>query len=241
MRDTTKYIVTFVLIMTGIVAFILAGMNTFLKPIHDLNEAVYNKKSILLSIEDEFDTPVSAMTVEQVQEIFNSDQMESLAIDAEGNVVEGVSAEEVLLEAELKKTKADQRYPMYVYEKSDGSKIYIISIRGQGLWDAIWGSVALEEDLSTIVGASFDHAGETPGLGAEIKDNPSFPERFVGKKIYDEEGDFTSVQVVKGIINQPHHQVEAISGATITMNGVTEMLRNGIQNYEPYFQKIQQQ
>lgn len=239
MRDTTKYIVTFVLIMTVVVAFILAGMNTFLKPIHDLNEAVYNKKSVLLSISNEFETPVASMTAQEVQDIFDT-RIDELAVDAEGNEVEGLSAEEVILETELKKPKAEQRYPMYVYNKEDGSKIYIISVRGQGLWDAIWGSVALQEDLSTVEGASFDHAGETPGLGAEIKDNPSFPASFVGKKIYDEEGNFTSIQVVKGMLQRPEHQVEAISGATITMNGVTDMLERGIQNYEPFFEKIEQ-
>ena len=239
MRDTTKYIVTFVLIMTVIVAFVLAGMNTFLKPIHDLNEAVYNKKSVLLSISGEFDTPVADMSAQQVQDIFDT-KIEELAVDAQGNVVEGLSAEEVILEAELKKPKEEQRYPVYVYSKDDGSKIYIVSVRGQGLWDAIWGSIALQEDLTTIEGTSFDHAGETPGLGAEIKDNPSFPASFVGKEIYDEEGNFTSVQVVKGMIQQPKHQVEAISGATITMNGVTAMLDRGLQNYEPYFEKIQE-
>lgn len=239
MRDTTKYIVTFVLIMTVVVAFILAGMNTFLKPIHDLNEAVYNKKSVLLSISNEFETPVASMTAQEVQDIFDS-RIDELAVDAEGNLVEGLNAEEVVLETELKKPKAEQRYPMYVYNKEDGSKIYIISVRGQGLWDAIWGSVALQEDLNTVEGASFDHAGETPGLGAEIKDNPSFPASFVGKKIYDEQGNFTSIQVVKGTLQRPEHQVEAISGATITMNGVTDMLERGIQNYEPFFEKIEQ-
>lgn len=225
--------------MTVVVAFILAGMNTFLKPIHDLNEAVYNKKSVLLSISNEFETPVASMTAQEVQDIFDT-RIDELAVDAEGNEVEGLSAEEVILETELKKPKAEQRYPMYVYNKEDGSKIYIISVRGQGLWDAIWGSVALQEDLSTVEGASFDHAGETPGLGAEIKDNPSFPASFVGKKIYDEEGNFTSIQVVKGMLQRPEHQVEAISGATITMNGVTDMLERGIQNYEPFFEKIEQ-
>lgn len=240
MRDTTKYIVTFVLIMTVVVALILAGMNTALKPIHDLNETVYNKKSVLLSISDEFDTPVNDMSAQEVQDIFDT-QIDNVVIDAEGNVVEGVNADEVLLETEYKKPKAEQRYPLYIYNKDDGSKIYIISVRGQGLWDAIWGSLALEEDLNTVAGASFDHAGETPGLGAEIKDNPTFPESFEGKKIYNDQGNLTSIEVVKGIIQQPEHQVEAISGATITMNGVTAMLERGLENYQPYFEKIQEQ
>lgn len=221
--------------MTVIVAFILAGMNTFLKPIHDLNEAVYNQKSILQSISEEFDKPIAAMTANEVDSIFTN-EMESLVIDKEGQIIEGVHADDISLEVQLKLPENDQKYPLYIF-KGNGKTIYILGVRGQGLWDAIWGNVALNDDLKTIVGVSFDHAGETPGLGAEIKDNPNFPSQFKGKTIFDESGDFTSVQVVKGIVREPSHQVEGISGATITSDGVTDMLYKGIENYEPYLEK----
>lgn len=224
--------------MTVIVAFILAGMQTILKPVHDLNAAVYNKKSVLLSIADEFDKPIGAMTVKEVQNVFDK-QIDEVVVDANGNVVDDEKAEEIVMANELKKPKDEQHYPIYIFNKEDGSKIYIVSVRGQGLWDAIWGNIALNEDLETISGVSFDHAGETPGLGAEIKDNPAFPAQFKGKEIYNDQGEYTSVQVVKGIIRQPDHQVEGISGATITSDGVTKMLYSGLQNYEPYFEKIQ--
>jgi len=225
--------------MTVIVAFILAGMQTVLKPVHDLNAAVYNKKSVLLSIADQFDKPIGAMSAKEVQDIFNN-KIEELVVDPEGNIVEGEKAEDINMADQLKKPKSEQHYPLYIYSQDDGSRIYIVSVRGQGLWDAIWGNIALGQDLETIVGASFDHAGETPGLGAEIKDNPSFPSQFIGKEIYDDQGDYTSVQVVKGVVRQPQHQVEGISGATITSRGVSDMLYSGIKNYEPYFEKIQQ-
>lgn len=237
MRNT-NYIIRFVLIMTVLVAFILAGMETVLKPIHELNAAVYNKKSVLLSIADQFDKPIESMTTQEVQDIFNND-IEELVVDPEGNIVEGERAEDINMADQLKRPKAEQHYPLYVYNQEDGSKIYIVSVRGQGLWDAIWGNIALKQDLKTIVGASFDHAGETPGLGAEIKDDPGFPTQFIGKGIYDDKGEYTSVQVIKGIIRQPQHQVEGISGATITSRGVSDMLYSGIKNYEPYFEKIQ--
>lgn len=225
--------------MTVIVAFILAGMNTFLKPVHELNEAVYNKKSVLLSIADQFDKPIGGMSVKEVQDVFDKD-IEEIVVDAEGNIVDGEKAEDISMEVELKKPANEQHYPVFIYNADDGSKIYIVKVRGQGLWDAIWGNIALDSDLKTIDGASFDHAGETPGLGAEIKDNPAFPAQFVGKEIYDDQGDYTSVEVVKGVIRQPEHQVEGISGATITSNGVTDMLYTGLKNYEPYFEKLQQ-
>src|SRR5690606_7287922 len=119
----------------------------------------------------------------------------------------------------------------YVYAGDDGKKFFILSVRGSGLWDEIWGNVALEEDLRTLAGASFDHKGETPGLGAEIKDNPAFSAQFLGKTIYDQTGEFTSVTVRKGGAKDPANEVDGISGATITCNGVTEMLDRGIQYY----------
>ena len=107
-----------------------------------------------------------------------------------------------------------------------------------GLWDAIWGYIALQSDMKTIVGAAFDHAGETPGLGAEIKDNPTFPARFKGKEIYTEGGKYVSVGVIKGGARDPKHEVDGISGATVTADGVSKMLYDGIKYYEPYFKSI---
>jgi Na+-transporting NADH:ubiquinone oxidoreductase subunit C len=110
-----------------------------------------------------------------------------------------------------------------------------MSVRGNGLWDKIWGYIALKDDFNTIVGTSFGHVAETPGLGAEIKDNPNFSKQFVGKKIY--EGDeYVSVAVLKGGSRRNAHQVDGISGATITSRGVDEMLYKGISPYLPYFE-----
>jgi Na+-transporting NADH:ubiquinone oxidoreductase subunit C len=224
-----------VAVLTMVVALVLSLLATGLKPIHDRNEAIYNKKAILSAIESDLGQKASAMGADQVQKIFD-DQIEQVVVDMQGNVVEGVKADEIDMAKEKKKPVAQQRLPVFIY-KGQAGKIYIISVRGSGLWDEIWGSIALKDDFNTITGATFDHKGETPGLGAEIKDNPKFPKEFVGKKIYDDNGDYVSVQVKKGAITDPAHQVDAISGATITSNGVTEMLKRGIKYYEPYFEK----
>ncbi len=230
---STRYIVVFVAVLTMIVALILSLLATGLKPVHDRNEAIYNKKAILSAIESHLDQKPASMGAAQIQQIFD-DQIEQVVVDMKGNVVEGVRAEEIDLAKERKKPVSEQKLPVYIYNGSEG-KIYIVSVRGSGLWDEIWGSIALEDDFNTISGATFDHKGETPGLGAEIKDNPKFPAQFVGKKLYDENGNYESVEVKKGGIQDPEHQVDAISGATITCNGVTEMLERGLKYYEPYF------
>lgn len=232
---STRYIFTFVTLLTMVVALVLSLLATGLKPIHDRNEAIYNKKAILSAIESNLDAKASTMTDDQVQTIFDS-QIEQIVVDMNGNVIDGVIAEQIDMARERKKPVADQRLPIYIYNSQEG-KIYIVSVRGSGLWDEIWGSIALEDDFNTIAGAAFDHKGETPGLGAEIKDNPKFPAQFVGKKLYNESGEFVSVEVKKGGIREPAHQVDAISGSTITGNGVTEMLDRGLQYYEPYFNK----
>jgi Na+-transporting NADH:ubiquinone oxidoreductase subunit C len=230
---STRYIVIFVAVLTMIVALILSLLATGLKPVHDRNEAIYNKKAILSAIESHLAQKPATMGAAQIQQIFD-DQIEQVVVDMNGDVLEGIRAEEIDLAKERKKPVSEQKLPVYIYNGSEG-KIYIVSVRGSGLWDEIWGSIALEDDFNTISGATFDHKGETPGLGAEIKDNPKFPAQFVGKKLYNENGNYVSVEVKKGGIQDPEHQVDAISGATITCNGVTEMLDRGLKYYEPYF------
>lgn len=230
----TRYIVIFVAILTSVVALVLSLLATGLKPIHERNEAIYNKKGILTAIETHLGQPVKEMTDDQIQEIFDN-QITQEVIDMEGNAMSGIMAEDIKMRDEKKKPLQDRQLPVYIFNGKE--KLYIVSVRGNGLWDEIWGSVALEGDFVTVAGATFDHQGETPGLGAEIKDNPGFSKQFIGKKIYDDRGDYTSITVMKGPIKVADHQVDGISGATITCNGVSDMLQEGIKYYEPYFNK----
>lgn len=247
MRSNT-YVITFVVAMTFVVAFVLSLMSTGLKPIHDRNEAIFNKKAILSAIESELGDGVKAdkLSDKEVVDIFDN-SIEQLVVDVNGNIVspeqveakgyKGGAAENVDMAKEKKKAPEEKIFPVFIYE-SNGEKTYIVSIRGIGLWDEIWGNVALKEDFSTIVGASFDHKGETPGLGAEIKDNSAFKAQFSGKSIYDENGEYTSVIVRKGGARNDRYEVDGISGATVTANGVSDMLYSGIQNYMPYFKSV---
>lgn len=243
---STKSTIVFVFIMTAIVAVILAGMFTALKPIHDSNEAIYNKRAILSAVKDHLGEELAQFSDEKVQEVFET-QIEQLVVDGNGEVLEDEyvaslgygegKAESVDLAKEVKKPDEDRVWPVFIYTSNGGKKFTIISTRGKGLWDAIWASVALEDDLNTIAGVAFDHQAETPGLGAEIKDNPTFYNQFVGKKIF-EDGQFRGIYVRKGGAKDPVYEVDGISGATITADGVTAMLKNDIQNYEPYFNTV---
>jgi Na+-transporting NADH:ubiquinone oxidoreductase subunit C len=111
----------------------------------------------------------------------------------------------------------------------------VIPVRGAGLWGPIWGNVAVESDMNTVRGVTFDHAGETPGLGAEISTLP-FQQQFQNKKLFDESNRFVSIKVEKtGTYTPNNHTVDAISGGTITSKALEAMIRNSIEPYQTYF------
>ncbi len=125
--------------------------------------------------------------------------------------------------------------------EKNGEKMFIIPLLGKGLWGPVYGNLALAGDFNTVTGATFGHDKETPGLGAEIEQD-FFEEQFIGKKILDDNGKFVSIQVVKGgakmlPANQQIHGVDAISGGTITSNGVSDMLKSNLENYIGYINK----
>ena len=234
---STNKIVFFVLGMTIIVALLLAGFKTATQGIAAVNEDIFNKRQILLAIAnplEEAGRPLASLSDEDVLAIFE-EQIDQSVVNADGEVMPDMEATDVDLAQERKKPEEMRMYPVYKVNL-DNSSYYIFSVRGNGLWDAIWGNVALEEDMNTIAGVSFDHAGETPGLGAEIKDNASWRAQFVGKKIYN--GDqYVSVLVRKGGALDPNHEVDGLSGATVTADGVTKMLYEGLKAYEPYMEE----
>ena len=118
-----------------------------------------------------------------------------------------------------------------VYEcEVNGEKILVASLKGMGLWGGISGYLAVKGD-GTVYGAYFNHESETAGLGAEIKDSQEWQEKFIGKKIFDENGNVI-LSVVKKVEN-PESQVDCVTGATLTSNGVDAMLKDCLKNVKP--------
>lgn len=121
--------------MTSIVALILAGMFTFLKPVHDVNEALYNKKQILGALNAPLEINADNLSNEKVAEYFEN--VEQVVVNAKGEVVEGgQKAEDIKMEKEEKKAMADRQFPVFIMD-NDGKKYYILTVRGNGLWDKI--------------------------------------------------------------------------------------------------------
>ena len=118
-----------------------------------------------------------------------------------------------------------------IYEcQIDGQNIRVASLKGMGLWGGISGYVAIDKDCK-VFGAYFNHESETAGLGAEIKDSQAWQEKFIGKQIWDEAGNVV-LSIVKKV-EDPATQVDVVTGATLTSNGVDAMLKEGLKNVKP--------
>ena len=216
-------------VMVIIVALVLSAAATLLRPLQERNMRIEKMQNILAAIN------IPAPRAE-AEALFNQYVTTTKIVNHQGEELEG-DAFEVDLQDENRKDVADRQLPVFIAEL-DGETFFIVPLRGNGLWGPIWGYVGLESDLVTIAGANFDHASETPGLGAEIADS-EFQEQFPGKRIFDEEGNFSPVRVVKGRAPAGDlYAVDGISGGTITSNGVTNMLRDGLEVYKSYFEKI---
>ena len=112
----------------------------------------------------------------------------------------------------------------------DGKNILVASLKGMGLWGGISGYMAIDPE-GKVFGAYFNHESETAGLGAEIKDSQEWQEKFIGKQIWDEQGNVV-LSIVKKVQN-PETQVDCVTGATLTSNGVDAMLKDGLKNVKP--------
>ncbi len=222
-----KYTYLFATVMVIVVAVLLSGLFLTLKPFQDANVELEKRQSILKSIGVDVDR-------NEAGEAFNQYITNSMVIK-NGEVVsqDAEQAFNIDMAKAVANSPEEREVPLYQADV-DGQQFYIIPMRGKGLWGPIWGYVAMKNDGNTIAGATFDHKGETPGLGAEIA-NADFQEQFSGKQIMDA-GQFVSISVIKpGKSTNPSHEVDGISGGTITSNGLHEMLADCFKPYIGYF------
>ncbi|MDH6533488.1 NADH:ubiquinone reductase (Na(+)-transporting) subunit C [Parabacteroides sp. 52] len=216
-RDSNVYTVIYASVMVVLVAVVLAFTSQSLKEYQKKNEDNDKRQQILRSINVE-------ATADEAEMKYNELIKESFLVDAKGQKVEGEA-----FSADVVKAFAENKYPVFV-ANVDGQTKYIMALQGTGLWGPLWGYIALNDDKNTVFGANFSHAGETPGLGAEIT-TPSFYKQFPGKKIFNN-GTFKSIAVVKpgkSAIGQDY--VDGISGGTITSQGVDQMILNSLEGY----------
>jgi Na+-transporting NADH:ubiquinone oxidoreductase subunit C len=226
---TNRYIFIFSAVMVIVVATVLSLAATLLKPQQEKNLEVEKKRSMLESINIPADRNNS-------EELYSKYIKESLVLDTKGEKKDGVDAFTVEMKLEEKKAPENQSLAVFFATPDDGEKVIILPLEGKGLWGPIYGFISLKADMNTIYGVTFDHKGETPGLGAEINTTP-FESQFKGQKIF-EGGKFVSVKVLKSN-EKPieNHSVDAISGGTITSKGLEKMLYDCLVKYEDYLKK----
>ncbi len=226
---SNRYIFIFSSVMVIAVATLLAMAATLLQPRQLKNLEIDKKKSMLESI------GISSVP-ETTETLYDKYIKESYVLNSKGDKVEGTDAFRVVLKDEQKKPLGEQLLPVFFAIPDDGERVMIIPVEGKGLWGPIWGYISIKSDMNTIYGATFDHKGETPGLGAEINTTP-FESMFHGKKLF--EGDkFVSIGVIKGGVSDTDpHNVDAISGGTITSKGLEKMIADCLSKYDDYFKK----
>jgi Na+-transporting NADH:ubiquinone oxidoreductase subunit C len=244
--DTEKnsYTVLFAIIMVVVVGSILAGFANGLKPTIKANERYEKQQNILYAMginENEGPNDVEFIPTDRVEAEFAKYIKTQYVIQGD-EVTEDSQAYLIDIKKESAKAKDgnyQRRLPLFVGEK-DGQEIYVMPVRGKGLWDAIWGFVAVDRSMK-IQGVYFDHKGETPGLGAEIKQR-FFMDDFSGETFLAN-GVFSGIKVAKGN-NDPKNEdktdqeVDALAGATITGDGLSAMLQKDVKMYVSYFKKL---
>lgn len=222
--NSNSYIIIYSAILVLIVAFLLAFIFRVLKPLQDENVSLDKKKQILaaLNIRDLSDSEASAKYASVV--------IEDQIIDTKGDVQEGSGF--VLNSSDYKAGK------LALFTCRINNKVkYVIPVYGMGLWGPIWGYVALDADKQTVYGAYFNHESETAGLGAEIKDSKVWQDKFAGKKLYGADGSIALSVKKSSDIKNTASEVDGVTGATLTMNGVSGMLQDGLNSYNAFLKK----
>lgn len=237
------YTIIYSTIIVVLVAAILAYTSLALQPKQDANVKAEAISQMLTAAKYYDKTTLEQMGNDKILAEYVKDIDKALVINGEGQVIDSLDKanSEIYTESQLKaqknlmkaNNKNAMRLPVFIFNK-DGKKITVIPCYGAGLWGPIWGYLAFSDDMKTFVGAYFDHASETPGLGAKIKDDPSFRKEFEGKT-----ADFTATKIfsiVKG--GAPAGQtnaIDAITGATMTSKGLSAAIEQWLEFYKPYF------
>ena len=217
--NSNVYIITYSVVMVVIVAVLLSLAALGLKSRQEAN--ILNEKKTQI---------VKALGYDVVTTSYDDVVAEAVLLDAEGNVVENDTQKVFDALQSVKDTRAEGKFP--IFKATDGS--VVVPLYGAGLWGPIWGYVALASDMNTVKGIVLDHAGETPGLGAEIT-TAKHQAMYVDKTIFEGE-ELVGITLKKGGADKNNpHEVDAITGGTKTSDGVSAMIKDCLVSYQPYF------
>lgn len=240
--EKNVYTILFSVGMVIVVGSLLAFAASALKPTIDENKRLEKQQNILyaMGVNENDESSANFVSTDVAPELFDQYITKQLVIQGD-DITEDDQAYLIDVKKEQANAKAglERKLPVFIGEK-DGKTYYIAPIYGKGLWDAIWAYVAMDEDM-VIQGAYFDHKGETPGLGANIKQR-FFMDDFIGEHLKSD-GKFVGIDVAKSNADPKNedktdNEVDAIAGATITGNGVADMIKSDLKLYVPFFNNL---
>ena len=231
-KNSNAYIIIYTIVMVVIVGALLAFLATYLKDKQDANVLNEQKVSIMRAFGEATAESETAEVVAQFENVSMMTISNGVATEVDKNDAAAVQAVFTLLGSRKDLAAATNNLPVFVLEK-DGVTKYVLPMVGKGLWGDIWGYVSLQstEGNYMITGIVMDHAGETPGLGAEIA-SATVQDSFKDILLFDQNNEF-AVRMQKGGA-QNAHQVDAITGGTKTCDGVNAMLASCIERYESF-------
>lgn len=228
-KESNIYIILYSIVMVVIVAFLLAFVFQTLKPVQDVNVALDKKRQILAALN------IDNISNDDVSSEYSRIVLADKIIDREGHTTDEGSrgGEQAAFMLNSSDYKAG-RLGLFVCDVNGNTK-YVIPVYGMGLWGPIWGYIAIDSDKSTVYGAYFNHESETAGLGAEIKDNKAWRDKFRGKKLFaDAEHDRQKIALAvrkPADLKNTESEVDAITGATLTSDGVSNMFADCLGKY----------
>ena len=235
-KESVARTLTVALLVCLVCSVVVSAAAVALKPVQTTNK-LQDKQRNILQIAGLFDPGASVQ--EQFQQITPrlvdlrtgefSDALDALTFDQQKASKDPAMSRQLDGEQDIASIRRRADYStVYVVENPDGSiKTLILPIHGYGLWSTLYGFMALESDLKTVVGLGFYQHAETPGLGGEV-DNPNWKAQWTGKVVFDESGK-PAISVVKGSVDPSNpnaeHQVDGLAGATLTSRGVENLVR----------------
>ena len=223
--NSNVYTIVYASVMVIIAAFLLAFVASVLKSPQEANVANDKRGQILSSL--------NIRNVNDVTDEYNKVILHDLILNANGQVIKEDGGFEVESKDITAKNPADKKLPLYV-AKVNNDTIYVVPLYGRGLWGGISGYLALKKDFDTVFGSYFTHESETAGLGARIVEE-EFQEKFIGKMAFSDSTFQKVALVLSKKIENPEHEVDAITGATLTSNGVSEMFQTSLLPYQKFF------
>ena len=238
-KESTARTLTVALLVCLVCSVFVAGAAIALKPTQVENRLLDKQRSILAiaglgearmsaaKVKSLFNSTITAKLVDLETGKF-SDAFDPITFDPLKAAKDPKTSSVLKGSVDIAGIKRQERYTtVYMVEKDGEVETLILPVRGYGLWSTLHGFIAVKGDLNTVVGMGFYQHGETPGLGGEV-DNPKWTGQWPGKTLFDDNGEL-AVQVVKGGVDPQNpkavHQVDGLAGATLTGNGVDNLLK----------------